>query len=153
MTDSEMQADLPATAIKTPWHLWVVGVVTLLWNAMGGMDFTMTMTKNEEYMSAFTEEQLEYFYGFPSWLIFFWAVAVWASVLGSVLLLFRSKLAVPVFLASFIAMVVTTIYNFGMTNGLEIMGTGGAIFSAVIFVIALLLVLYSRAMARKGVLR
>ena len=27
---------------KTPWHLWVVGVLTLLWNAVGATSYTMT---------------------------------------------------------------------------------------------------------------
>ncbi|MFK7736204.1 MAG: hypothetical protein AB8B50_09260 [Pirellulaceae bacterium] len=107
---------------------------------MGALDFTMTMSKNEVWMSSFTEKQLDFFYGFPGWLIFFWAIAVWASLLGSVLLLFRSKLALPVLAASFVSMVIVSVHNFGFSNGLELMGAGGAIFSEVIFLIALLLV-------------
>ena len=142
-----------SASIKTPWHLWVVGVVSLLWNAMGAMDHVMTMSKNEEYMSAFTPEQLEYFYGFPGWLIVCWTVAVWGGVLGSLALLFRSHFAVPIFWASLVTMVATTIHNFLLTNGYEIMGTFGAIFSAVIFTIAVLLLVYARAMRKRGVLR
>ena len=37
--------------VETPWHLWVVGVVGLLWSAMGAMDFVMTQTRNESYLS------------------------------------------------------------------------------------------------------
>jgi small basic protein len=112
----------------------------------------MTQTQNEAYMGQFTAEQLEYFNGFPAWLVFFWALATWGSVLGSILLLLRKKLAAPVFLASFMSMVITAVHNFLLTNGLEVMGTGGAIFSAVIFVVALGLWLYARAMAERGVL-
>jgi hypothetical protein len=140
--------------VKTPWHLWVVGVLSLLWNAMGLMDFTMTMTKNEAYMSNFTEEQLAYFYSFPLWLNIAWGIAVIGSVLGSLLLILRMKIACPVFALSFLSMVVTTIYNFGLSNGLEMMGgIGPLIFSAVIFVVALLLVIYAKAMGKKGVLK
>ena len=31
-----------ADGMKTPWHLWVVGVVSLLWNGFGGYDFIMS---------------------------------------------------------------------------------------------------------------
>ncbi len=31
-------------AIKTPWHLWVVGIATLLFNAIGCYSYTMTQT-------------------------------------------------------------------------------------------------------------
>ncbi len=50
---------------KTPWHLRVVGTVSLLWNSFGALDFTMTETRNAAYLKAFTAEQLAYFSGFP----------------------------------------------------------------------------------------
>ena len=147
-------AEAPSTAaVRAPRHLWVVGILSLLWNAMGAFDYLMTQTKNEKYMAAFTPEQLEYFYGFPTWVVACWAIAVWGGVVGSALLLARRAMAAPVFLVSFLAMVATTIHNFVLTDGMMKMGGGGAIvFSAVIFVVALLLVLYSRAMRRRGVL-
>ena len=137
----------------TPWHLWVVGVLAVLWNSMGAFDYLMTQTQNEGYMSQFTPEQLEYFYGFPAWVVACWAMAVWGGVLGAVLLLLRKKLAVGVFLVSFLAMIVTTIHNFVLSNGLEAVGDPVALaFSAAIFVVALLLFLYARAMKNRGVL-
>jgi len=141
-----------AQAPATPRHLWIVGIVTLLWNLMGAMDYVMTQTKNEGYMSQFTPEQLEFFYGFPAWLVAFWAIAVWGAVLGSVLLLMRKKLAMPVFAVSFVCMVVTTIHNYGIAGAAEVVGGAGLFFSALIFVVALGLVLYARKMAAKGVL-
>ena len=137
---------------KAPMHLWIVGVLSLLWNAMGAYDYLMSKTQNAAYMAAFTPEQLEFFYGFPAWLTAFWALAVWGSLLGSVLLLMRNRYAFPVFAVGFVCMAVTAFHNFVLSNGLEIMGTGGAIFSAVIFVIAAALVWYSRDLVQKGVL-
>ena len=97
--------------------------------------------------------ELEHFYGFPAWAVAFWAIAVWGGVLGAVLLLLRKKLASGVFLVSFLSMVVTTIYSFGLSNGLEAMGDPFAlVFSALIFVVSLLLYLYARAMNNRGVL-
>ena len=59
-------AEANATNVQsTPWHLWVVGVFALLWSAMGAMDYVMTQTRNEAYMSAFTPEQLDFFYAIP----------------------------------------------------------------------------------------
>ena len=63
--------------VKAPWHLWVVGIVGFLWSAMGAMDYVMTKTRNAEYMSAFTPEQLEFFYGLPIFIVACWATAVW----------------------------------------------------------------------------
>lgn len=138
---------------RTPVHLWIIGVVALLWNAMGAFDYVMTQTHNEAYLEAFSEEQLAFFNGFPAWLVAFWALAVWGGVVGSLLLLLRKHAASAVFGLSFGSMLVTTVHNFGFANGAEIMGSGGMVFSAVIFAISLALVFYSRAMARSGVLR
>lgn len=138
---------------RTPWHLWVIGILGTLWNAVGAFDYFMTQTKNEAYLARFTEEQLDYFYSFPSWSIAFWALAVWGGVLGTLLLLFKRKLAVPVLLVSLVSMVVTAIYNYGFNNGMEMMGGGGAVFTVFIFLIALGLWIYARVMATRGVLR
>jgi len=147
-----MSEDAVVSNERTPWHLWVVGVLGLLWNSMGAYDYLMTQTQNVSYMSQFTPEQLEFFYGFPTWVVAFWALAVWGGVLGVVLLLLKKRLAMVVLLISFLSMVVTAVHNFFLSNGMEVMGSTGAIFSMAIFFIALGLWLYSRAMARRGVL-
>lgn len=138
---------------KAPWHLWIVGGVTVLWNAMGALDYFMTQTKNEGYMAQFTPEQLDYFYGFPAWFVALWAIAVWGGLAGSLLLLLRRRIAAPVFLVSFASMAATSVYSYGFANGMEMTGTFGAVFSLVIFIVALFLVVYSRSMVRRGVLR
>lgn len=145
---------LSAGPVRTPWHVWVVGVVALLWNAIGAFDYVMTQTRNPQYMAAFTQQQLDYFYGFPAWVVAAWAIAVWGGVLGAVLLLLRRRLAVPVFLASLVAMVITTVHNFLLSNGLEVFSdTFSRVFTALIFVVAVALYLYARSLADKGVLR
>jgi hypothetical protein len=51
-------------------------------------------------------------------------------------------------------MVLTSIHNFVLSNGLEVIGGVGAlIFSAVIFVIGVLLLVYARSMCKRGALR
>jgi hypothetical protein len=141
-------------SVKTPWHLWVIGIVGFLWSAMGAMDYVMTQSKNEAYMAAFTPEQLEFFYGLPVWVDAAWAIAVWGGVVGTILLLLRMRAAVWVFLVSLLAMVVTAIHNYGLSNGMEVMGdTFSLVFTAIIFLVSLGLYLYAKAMDTKGVLK
>ena len=137
---------------STPWHLWAVGALALLWNGYGGYDYVMTQTNNAAYLAQFTPEQRAYFDSFPMWMEVVWAVGVWGAVLGSVLLLLRSKWAFHAFLASLIAFAASVIY--GQTSGgAAVMGTTGMVFSAAIFLLGLGFVMYSRMMTRKGVLR
>lgn len=143
----------PTTISKAPRHLWIVGIIAVLWNAIGAFDYAATQFRMEAYMSQFTPEQLEYFYGFPAWAVASWAIAVWSSLIASVGLLLRKVWAVGLFGLALAAMVITFLYNFVLSDGLSMMGTGDAIFTAVIWAIAIFLFFYARAMARRGVLR
>lgn len=149
---TDARAVTPPTA-RSDWKRWAVGIVALLWNAMGAFDYLMTQTKNADYMANFTPEQLEYFYGFPTWMVAAWAIAVWGGVLGAVLLLMRKRLAEHVFLVSFLAMVLTTLYSYVLSDGMDVFeGVGSHVFSALIFVVALALYLYARHLRKRGVL-
>jgi hypothetical protein len=130
-----------------------VSILAVLWNAIGAFDYAATQLKLDFYMSQFTPDQLAYFYGFPAWATGAWAIAVWGSLLGALSLLLRKDWAVALFGTAIAGMVVTFIYNFLLSDGLSMMGTGGAIFTAVIWLIAFFLFFYARAMAKRGVLR
>ena len=148
-----MTQSRPGPAGRTPRHLWVVGIIALLWNCIGAFDYLMTQTKNAAYMSAFPPEQLAFFYGLPVWVVAAWAFAVWGGVLGSVLLLLRRRLAVPVFLVSLVGMVVTTLHNWLLSNAFELFtDTFSRVFTVVIIVITVALYFYARAMEKRGVL-
>lgn len=110
--------------VKTPWHLWAVGAVALLWNAYGGYDYTMTMTQGATYMAAagMTPDQIAYYGTMPVWMTAVWAIGVWGGVLGSLLLLLRNKLAFPVFAASFAAFLTSLFYVYGLSDGGKVMG-------------------------------
>lgn len=140
---------------KTPWHISVVGIIALLWNGMGALDYVMTQTRNEAYMAAFTEEQLAFFYGFPAWTVAAWAIAVWGGVLAALLILARRAWAWPVMIASVLGMVVTSFHNFVLSDVsmAEIMGSGAAIFSGLIVLGAVLQLWYIAVQKRLGRLR
>jgi hypothetical protein len=147
-----MSNEAPAGRARTPVHLWILGIVALLWNGFGAFDFTMTQTRNMEYLKMYTPEQLAYVLGWPLWAVAAWGVGVWGGVVGALLLLVRKRLAAPLFLASLVGAVVGHAYSFA-SGGIEMAGGGAmAIFPVVIVLIAVGLWLYARAMAKKGVL-
>lgn len=81
-----------------------------------------------------------------------WAVAVWGGFFGCLALL-RRRWAVGLFVASLVGFVLTTCHNFGLSDGADVMGTGGVVFSVVIGAVAVLLLVYARRMARRGGIR
>ncbi len=141
-----------ADSTRTPIHLWIVGILSLLWNSMGAFDYTASHLKLEFYMSQFTPEQLAYFTGFPAWATSGWAFGVWGAFVGSIGLLLRKAWSFWVFAISLCGLAISTLYNFGLSDGAEIMGAGGAAFTAVIWLIAILLLVYARRQRQRGVL-
>jgi len=139
---------------KTPWHLWVVGVVAVLWNGFGCFDYTMTQTQGDAWLHSMkmTEAQIAYFHAMPAWTHAAWAIGVWGGALGGLLLLLRRKWATPVFVLSFLGWLAGAIYAFGLSDGLQAMGTMWPM-QIVIGAACLFFIGYAHAMGRKGVLR
>ncbi|KPF79987.1 hypothetical protein IP78_07660 [Brevundimonas sp. AAP58] len=144
-----------SSGARTPWHLWVVGVVGLLWNAFGCIDYTMTALQGETWLRqmGMTDAQIASYEAMPAWMTAVWAIGVWGAMLGTVLLLLRNRLAVPVFGVSLIAYVGSLVYAYALSDQAEVMPEGTWIMQAVIFVGCVFFVWYSRMMAKRGLLR
>jgi hypothetical protein len=140
--------------VRTPAHLWIVGVLALLWNCFGCYDYLMTNLKNQAYLAQFGADQLAYFDSLPGWLTAFWALGVWGGLAGALLLLARSRHAVPAFVISLIGAVVGLGYQMFMTQMPASMKTGVMGFMPwVIIIIAALLLWYAWSVGKKGILR
>ena len=136
---------------KTPWHLWVVGGLSLLWNAFGCYDFTMTATNNAAYLEPYPQELRDYWLNMPAWTWIVWAIGVFGSLIGSIALLLRRKIAYPLFAASFLAALVSMGRSLVDKDAPTM--EGQLIASTVILVIIMLLALYARWLSRREVLR
>jgi len=95
-----------------PWHLWAVGVLSLLWNGYGGYDYLMSISLNANYMAKFPPEMADVIRSSPAWATSAWALGVWGSIVGSVLLLLRSRHATTALLVSVLGALVTFVYDF-----------------------------------------
>jgi hypothetical protein len=139
---------------RTPTHLWIVGGVSALWNAFGAFDYVMTQTRNEQYLAQFTADQRAYFDSFPAWMEAAWACGVWGALLGSLLLLARSRYAVAAFGVSIAGLLLSTINQFVLSSPPEGMASGSMMaMNVLIWVVAVALLVYSMRMHKRGVLR
>lgn len=141
--------------VKTPIHLWIIAVVSLLWNLMGLFDFIMSQFMTSDYMAMMSEQEAAYFTALPMWIVLVWAAGVLTSVAGSVLLLMRNALALQAFVGSLAFMIVNLLHGFFLAkiNLIAVAGTVALAFSAVIFVVAVMLVIYAARMKANGTLR
>ncbi|MGH1421002.1 MAG: hypothetical protein ACRBEQ_04225 [Hyphomonas sp.] len=135
--------------VKTPWHLWVVGVLGVLWNLIGVVDFSATVTKFEPYMSNFPQEALDYYYSMPVWSFVVWGIAVWAALIGCVLILMRKSMAVAFLGASLGAALIS--FGHGMINPAP-EGLGNPIMMIAIIGLAVGFLVYALWLSRRNVL-
>ena len=147
--------------MRTPWHFWLLAIVSLLWNGFGGYDYTMTQLRDPGYfammseqMHASTAELHAFFDSFPAWASALWAIGVWGSVLGSILLLARSRHAGTAFMVSLIAAVLSFIYQATIDVPAEMADTTmGKVMPFVILGAIVLQWWYARRMRNAEVLR
>lgn len=145
-------------AEAAPWHLWAVGVVSLLWNAFGAMNYTMSQLRNPSWLEGMTrdmgvsvEEMIAYIDSFPAWSHACWALGVWGALIGSLLLLLRKRHAVWAFGVSLLGLAGTSYYQ--ATAPRPEWAEQAVGMTLVIWSIATFLLIYAVSMKNKGVLR
>ena len=144
---------------RTPAHVWIGGGLATIWNGFGAYDYLMTRMRNTDYLASMMptvdpEATLAWVDAFPIWAQFGWGLGVWAGLAGSVLLLVRHRWAFWAFGLSFIGAILGLGYQIVYAPPLP--GADDPMFEImpyVIIVVAAALLLYARAMLRKGVLR
>lgn len=146
-----MTEDTNTPAANGGWHLWVVGILGVLWNGFGCFDFTMTATNNEAYLGQFPPEMVAYWTSMPFWMWGLWALGVFGGLAGSAALLMRRAIAVPLLAMSLIAATISMVI--GMTAKDAPSMDGSEIFTVLILGIALGLLAYAYWQNRRGVLR
>jgi hypothetical protein len=149
-----------AVSARTPAHLWIVGILSFLWNCFGAYDYTMTKTQGAKYIATTmpgvdANAALAWIESMPIYAQAGWAMGVWLGLLGSVLLLMRSRWAVWSFGLSLVGAVLSLGYQLLLAPPMP-----GAtqnpmmkVMPLVILAVAVALFFYARAMDRKGVLR
>ena len=138
---------------KAPWHLWAVGLLTLIWNGFGASQWYMQVMRVPGYYANLTLEQVQYIQAQPVWVEILFGVGVWTGVLGALMLLLRRKLAFNAFVASLIAVLGNTVYVQTMTNGREIMGAGTLYAAIAVIVVAAASAAYAHFARSRGIIR
>jgi hypothetical protein len=126
-----------------------------VWNAFGGYDYTMSELGDPEYFRSMGmgQAELDWMAALPAWSVAAWAVGVWGSVLGSLLLLARSRHAATAFAASFVGAAISFAYQFSSGRPPSMIGTLATVIPVVILLAIVAQWLYARRMATAGVLR
>jgi hypothetical protein len=92
------------------WSFWAISVIALIWNVMGVINYVMQM--GADSLSSYPESHRAIIEGRPVWATGAFATAVFAGVIGCVLLLLRKSAAIYLFVASLLGVIMTMIHTF-----------------------------------------
>ena len=137
----------------TPMTHWLVAGAALIWNLFGFMIYLMTVSATPEQMAQqYSAAEIAFMDAVPAWATSAHAIAVTAGVLACVLLLLRKSLALPLFVASLVALLVQDLNMFVVEDVVGVFGMLPAYIQGTVFLVAIALIWYTRAAKSRGLL-
>lgn len=137
---------------KPGFIFWIVSILALFWNFMGVFSYLTQVYMTDEVLNALPAEDQELLTNLPAWVTAAYAIAVFSGFFGSLVLLFRKKLAETLFTLSFIAVLVQQAYYFFLQDYITLSGQN-IILPLVIIIISGFLMWYSKGLKLKGILK
>ena len=138
---------------KPTTGFWIIGVLALLWNLMGVMQYLIQAYMTDETLQALPEAERALYEDAPAWVTGAFAIAVFGGLLGCILLLLRKKSATTLFLISMAGILVQMTYSLFMSNAREVYGTTALLMPLMVLAIGAFLIWYSKQMTAKGILK
>jgi hypothetical protein len=132
---------------------WIIGIVALLWNAMGSWQYIAQAYEMDYVYQDLSVEQIALLDAMPAWYIALFAIAVFTGLLASIFLLMRKGKAVILFVISFVAALVNQIYWLFGTDAPEVFSEHMPyLMPILIVVLGLIFIWFSKKQKAEGVL-
>ncbi len=136
---------------ELPTSFWIIGGIFLLWNFFGLMIYYDQVTMSPEVLADnFNAAQQEFLENMPLWATSAYAIAVTAGVIASLLLLVRNALALPVYVVSFVGVLVQDLNSFVLSDGLAVWGSSALYLPTLVILLCIIEIWYSRSAKTKG---
>ena len=113
-------------------------IVSLLWNVMGVWSFVTNWQMSKTGYAGLPDVQRELWSGMPTWTWVAFTFAVGCGLAGAIALFMRKRMAVPLFLISFLAILVQFSWPIFMTDAYSKMGMELVTFPVVLAVVGAL---------------
>lgn len=140
---------LSSVKSKTPWHVWLVGILTLLWDGSGAYTIMMAQAAR---LPGLTPDEIAYYAKQPLWFVIVTDFALVTAIAAGVAVLLRSRHAVVLFALSLIAILQTNAWDLGAETSRVLVSRGALIVTCIIVALAALQLWYAVAMKKRTVL-
>jgi hypothetical protein len=135
-----------------PRHLWIVGVLGTVWSGYACWRFALISLRETATMARLAPDVVDTIDAYPAWVIVAAAIEVAFALLGSLLLLGRSRWAAPAFAASLVGLAANQFYQ--LATGLPPSWSTWSFWAANLagWLIAAALLVYALRLRRSGAL-
>lgn len=135
---------------KLPMWFWVASVAGLLWNLLGVSAFFMQIFMSPETLAEMPEAQRMALEANPIWFTIAYGVSVITGALGCIYMLKLNKLALLLFLISFVSVLVQMLYSFLLSEHIVDYGPGELVMPMMIVFVSLLLISFASNSKQKN---
>ena len=127
---------------------WLIGALALIWNLLGAINFIMQM--NPEVVASMGEEHRVLIEGRPLWGTIAFGVAAFGGTIGCILLIMRKALAVWLFVASLLGIMIQLAPNFKLADEVRMTAFGIFMMMVLPLLVAAFLAWYANQTHSKG---
>ena len=142
-----------ANQAKMPLWFWIVGVIALLWNAIGVLAYLQQVMMSAEQFAALPDIQQKLLSTQPVWVTAAFAIAVFAGFVASICWLLKKRVAVRLFLLSLLAVIVQFSSYFIIDGYMDFVSSQGWLMPALILLFAIGVPLIAWQAEKSGFLR
>lgn len=136
---------------RAPLWFWIVAGGCLIWSGLGAMDYTLTNLHVGPYVAQMPPGMVAFLARLPVWVVGAWALGVWGSLAGALLLMVRVRHAAVAYALSFAGAVGALAWEY--SHGALAVGRGFVPVAGMVLGGILAQLWFSRAMFWRGVLR
>jgi hypothetical protein len=133
-----------------PGWFKVVAIMALLWNLLGCLAFASDLSLSPDDVARLSESQQALYAARPAWAVIATGIAVIGGALGCIGLLLRKKWAIVLFALSLIGILAQDFGLFVLADGVKLAGPAAVAMQAVVLVIGVWLLVFSRKSAARG---
>jgi hypothetical protein len=138
------------TGAKVPMWFRALALLGLLWNAFGVYMYLKSVGMFGDPLAGLDPAHAALARSVTAWVTGTFAVAVFAGLLGSLLMVAGKRLACPLLVLSLIAVIVQTVWIVAISNARAVEGMMALVMPGTIALVALVLVLVAAKGAEKG---
>ena len=139
----------PLARAKPPAHLWVVGLLSLLWNVWGAY---IALSAQSGRLPNLRAEDQAYFDAQPLWFVVVADTALVAGIAGALALLLLHRAAVWLFSAEVLILLLANAYDLGAGTSPMLSNPASVGGSGFLLAIMALQAWYAHRMRKRGVL-